>query len=180
MSRPAGTRSIKNEHSLNHGRSDYGHLRERMRFVRSASCQSENMASYVPSRHWRLRDVPLAVVLLVWAAFAASVLFYFSDRPPFRHEVAMTSQKSRMNSPMPISSREIDDDSLYSGSILVVPERGERCWEFGLDNRTGKMWDKGYVNCYEAVSRPGAEKTSAGMSAERLRAISKTFHLGGD
>lgn len=91
----------------------------------------------------------------------------------------MKSQKSQLHN-LHNSSRETDDDRLYSGSIFVVPERGERCWELGLDNRTGKMWDKGFVNCYEAVSRPGADKKSAGMSAERLRAISKTFHLGDD
>jgi hypothetical protein len=138
------------------------------------------MASRLPSRHWRLRDLPLAVVLLVWAGFAASVLFYFSDWSPFRHEAAMKSQKSQLNSQLHNPGRETDDDRLYSGSIIVVPERGERCWEFGLDNRTGKMWDKGFVNCYVAVSRPGVDKKSAGMSAERLRAISKTFQLGGD
>ena len=142
------------------------------------------MASRVPSRHWRFRDVPLAVVLLVWAAFAASVLFYFSDWSPFSREVAGKSQQSRansqLNSQLNNSSRETDDDSLYSGSILVVPQRGERCWEFGLDNRTGKMWDKGVVNCYVAMSRSGVAKKSAGMSAERLRAISKTFQPGGD
>jgi hypothetical protein len=117
--------------------------------------------------------------LFVWIAFAASVTFYFSDWSPVRHEVAVKSQRSQQ-SQLHNSSRVADDDKLYSGSIFVVPERGERCWEFGIDNRTGKMWDKGFVNCYEAVSRAVAEKDSAGMSAELFRAIRKTFQPGGD
>ena len=128
---------------------------------------------HLSSRHWRLRDVPPAVVLLVWVAFAASVFFYFSDWFPVRHEVAVKSQ-------MHNASRVVDDDKLYSGSIFVVPERGDSCWEFGLDNRTGKMWDKGFVNCYEAISRSAAGKNLGGITGERLRAISKTFHLGGE
>lgn len=137
------------------------------------SGRMSNMASLAPSRQWRLRDVPLAVVLLVWVAFAASVFFYFSDWFPVRHEVAVKPQ-------MYNSSRITNDNRLYFGSIFIVPERGESCWEFGLDNRTGKMWDKGFVNCYEAISRSVAGKNLGGISSERLRAISKTFHPGGD
>ena len=137
------------------------------------SARVSNMASLVPSRHWHLRDVPLAVVLLVWVAFTASVFFYFSDWFPVRHEVAVKTQLHH-------ASRKTDEDRLYSGSIFIVPERGDRCWELGLDNRTGKMWDKGFVNCYEAISRSVAGKKFEGISGERLRAIGKTFHPGGD
>jgi tRNA A37 N6-isopentenylltransferase MiaA len=43
--------------------------------------------------------------------------------------------------------REIEH---YMGSIVIAPDRGD-CRQ-RIDNRTGKMWDKGYVNCYEAIT----------------------------
>jgi len=44
-----------------------------------------------------------------------------------------------------------------------------------LDNRTGRMWDKGVVNCYEAVSRP-EKGQRGGMSSLRMNAIGKAFN----
>ena len=49
---------------------------------------------------------------------------------------------------------------------------GEHCWQRMIDNRTGKMWDKGYVNCYEAVS-PLEKDQRVGMSAARINAIAR-------
>ena len=43
-----------------------------------------------------------------------------------------------------------------------------------LDNRTGRMWDKGVVNCYEAVSRSEKDQRG-GMSSLRMNAIGKAF-----
>jgi hypothetical protein len=44
-----------------------------------------------------------------------------------------------------------------------------------IDNRTGKMWDKGYVNYYEAVS-PQENDQRVGMSSLRMNAIGKAFN----
>jgi hypothetical protein len=44
-----------------------------------------------------------------------------------------------------------------------------------LDNRTGRMWDKGVVNCYEAVARPERDQRG-GMSSLRMNAIGKAFN----
>jgi len=41
-----------------------------------------------------------------------------------------------------------------------------------LDNRTGRMWDKGVVNCYEAASRPERDQ----RSSLRMNAIGKAFN----
>jgi hypothetical protein len=30
---------------------------------------------------------------------------------------------------------------------VIVTDRGDFCWHRIIDNRTGKMGDKGYVNC---------------------------------
>ncbi|MBI3704222.1 MAG: hypothetical protein HY244_10380 [Rhizobiales bacterium] len=131
------------------------------------------MASLAPSRHWRLRDVPLAAVLLVWAAFAASVIFYLSDWSPVR-------LVAEVKPPLNNISQKDEDDRLYSGSIFVVPDRGDRCSELGFDNRSGNMWDKGFINCYEAMARANAGKKLEGLSSNRLRAIGKAFHFGGE
>jgi hypothetical protein len=44
-----------------------------------------------------------------------------------------------------------------------------------IDNRTGKMWDKGYVNSYEAVS-PMDKDQRVGMSSARINAIGRAFN----
>ena len=67
----------------------------------------------------------------------------------------------------------------YTGSIVIVPGRGDLCWQRIIDNRTGKMWDKGYVNCYEAVAPPEKDQRG-GMSSARINAIGKAFNHAGD
>jgi hypothetical protein len=67
----------------------------------------------------------------------------------------------------------------YTGSLILVPPRGENCRQMMLDNRTGRMWDKGYVNCYEAVSRSDKDQRG-GMSTLRMNAIGKAFNRRND
>ena len=57
----------------------------------------------------------------------------------------------------------------------TAPPRGENCRQMMLDNRTGRMWDRGYVNCYEAVSRSDKDQRG-GMSTLRMNAIGKAFN----
>ena len=57
-----------------------------------------------------------------------------------------------------------------------MPDRGERCLELGLDNRTGQMWEKGYINCYDVVARYNARDKLFKLNGERLRIIGKAFH----
>jgi hypothetical protein len=59
-----------------------------------------------------------------------------------------------------------------------VPGRGDLCWQRTIDNRTGKMWDKGYVNCYEAVAQE--KDPRVGMSSARINAIGKAFNHTSD
>jgi hypothetical protein len=66
-------------------------------------------------------------------------------------------------------------EAYYTGSIVLVPARGDFCWQRMIDNRTGKMWDKGYVNCYEAVS-PMEKDQRVGMSSARINAIGRAFN----
>ena len=49
------------------------------------------------------------------------------------------------------------------GLIVIVPDRGDFCRQ-RIDNRTGKTWDEGYVNCYEAITAQQRDQR-VGMSS---------------
>jgi len=127
------------------------------------------MAARVSSRRrWFMRDVPRTYLLLVWLGFSFTLLIYFNDWRPsgwsaLRHDSAAVKPQR-------------NEAEVYTGSVIIVPTRGENCWQLMLDNRTGKMWEKGYVNCYEAVSRPDRERS--GLSTVRMNAIGKAFNGG--
>ncbi|HMF20946.1 MAG TPA: hypothetical protein VKG24_02300 [Pseudolabrys sp.] len=122
-------------------------------------------------RRWFMSDIPRTYLLLVWLAFGLVVFIYSNDWHPsgwsaLRHEATVQPpQRPQTES--------------YSGAIIIVPTRGDYCWQRMLDNRTGQMWDKGYVNCDEAVSRAEKEARS-GMSTLRINAIGKAFNRSSD
>lgn len=111
--------------------------------------------------HWLWRDLRLVYVLLVWAAFGLS-LFYFFNGGIMLHGAA----------PPPVAQ---NDDEIYTGSIVVVPPRGDQCWQMMLDNRTGRMWENGYVDCYRAVRELAENKRSGAISSIRIQSISNAF-----
>lgn len=124
------------------------------------------MSSRVLSPFWLWRDLPLTYVLLVWIAFGATLFFYFNDWPAFRQEAAAV--------------RQLKNEEFYTGSIIIVPARGNHCWQRMLDNRTGKFWEKGFVNCDDAVAQLVEQKQRGSMSSLRMQAISKVFRHAGD
>jgi hypothetical protein len=124
------------------------------------------MASRVSSGRWFLRDLPRAYVVVVCAAFIAGGLIYFIDWSQVRYDTAA----SKKNPPTA--------EQRYSGS-LILPDRGDRCLEAAFDNRTGKLVDKGYVNCSEAANQPADKNTPVGMDAVRLREVGKVFRHEG-
>jgi hypothetical protein len=124
------------------------------------------MVSRVSSRRWLLRDIPRTGVVLVWAAFVVSILIYFIDWSPVRHETAVRPQLNNANSG--------NDEQRYTGSI-ILPTRGERCWEGMFDNRTGRMIDLGNVNCDKAALHLAEIYSREGMDVMRLRAVGKAF-----
>ena len=122
-------------------------------------------------RRWFLRDVPRTYVLFVWLCFGLAAFVYAYDWHPsgwsaLKREAAAVKPQRR-------------DAEYYTGSIIIVPAGGDSCWHRMIDNRTGKMWDKGYVNCYEAVS-PLEKDQRVGMSSLRMNAIGKAFNHGSD
>jgi hypothetical protein len=126
------------------------------------------MASRVTNR-WLWRDLRLVYVLLVWAAFGFS-LFYFFGGGIFSGGIMMLRGKAP-NPPQQAQS----DDEIYTGSIIVVPRRGDQCWQMMLDNRTGRMWENGYVNCYVAVRQLADNRRSGAISSIRIQSISDAF-----
>ena len=123
-------------------------------------------------RRWFTRDIPRTYLLLVWFAFGFVVLIYSNDWRPSGWS-AMRQQTTTQQQP------QRNPAEAYTGAIIIVPTRGDNCWQRMLDNRTGKMWDKGYVNCEEAVSRADKEARS-GMSTLRINAIGKAFNRSGE
>ena len=127
------------------------------------------MALRASDGRWLRRDKSRIIAVLVWMAFGTSVLLFFTD----------LSAISRRAQPQPEITQSGYDNELYTGSIIFIPPTGERCWQRMLDNRDGKLWDKGYVSCDEAISQLLDSKRHGG-TAVRLRKISKVFrHDGG-
>jgi hypothetical protein len=118
------------------------------------------MASRVSVR-WFWRDVRLVYGLLIWAACGAGVLLYFNGGVSWQAAA-------------PAPQRVASDDELYTGSIVVVPTQGDRCWQMMLDNRTGRMWEGGYLDC-DAVVDALTDSKRTGASAVRLNAIGSAF-----
>ncbi|HZP71183.1 MAG TPA: hypothetical protein VFB29_14675 [Pseudolabrys sp.] len=128
------------------------------------------MATRASHRRWMLRDIPRTYVLLVWLAFGAVLLIYSNDW----HPSGWTTLRRGADIKPPASIGE-----RYTGALIIVPPRGENCRQLMLDNRTGRMWEKGYVNCYEAVTRSEKEQRG-GMSTLRMNAIGKAFNHSRD
>ncbi len=136
------------------------------------------MATRVTDR-WLWRDLRLVYVLLVWAAFGFS-FFYFFSGDIFGGGIFSGDITLRGNAPaQPQRSQAQSDDEIYTGSIIVVPPRGDQCWQMMLDNRTGRMWENGYVNCYTAVRQLAETKRSGAISSIRIQSISDAFRGDG-
>lgn len=127
------------------------------------------MGSRISSRRRLLREIARGFVLLGCAAAMAGIFIYFVDWSAVRREATARPQ----------SHSGKTDDLLYTGAILV-PTRGALCWEGMFDNRTGKMTDKGFVNCGNGTSHLAGNNPPQGMDAVRLRTIGKAFHRDSD
>ncbi len=116
-------------------------------------------------RRWLLRDIPRTAVLLAWLVAGIVALIVLIDWHAIR--------RSALQNASPTAAT-IDQQQLRSGSIIVAPMEGDQCWQRTLDNRTGQMWDNGYVSCEKTLT-PSRIDPSVNMSAARLNAIGKSF-----
>ena len=126
------------------------------------------MATRLSNRRWLLRDVPRLGALSVWALAGFAILAYFFDRPTLQHMMSAALRPATVAKP---SADPGNAPSIYTGSILFVPPRGELCEQWKFDNRNGAMSDNGQVNC-----RPtSGTKPDEVSSAARMIAIGKAF-----
>jgi hypothetical protein len=150
------------------------------------------MATRVRSRQQYWRDVPMAVMLLVWLGFAASAIFYFVDWTPVWQQLVLEwrAQSNGRNAGSQSSDKAgrqggslIDQtgigDRIYTGSILV-PERRNLCSQFGFDNRNGATWHIGSVDCDKARLQYRAQEKAKRGGDERLLAIKRSFRNAGN
>jgi hypothetical protein len=126
------------------------------------------MATRISHRRWLLRDVPHLGALSVWALAGFAILTYCFDPPAF-HRIASAALRSVLAAKP--SADPGNAQSIYTGSILFVPPRGELCGQWKFDNRNGALWDNGQVSCRPA----GANKPEEVTSAARMIAIGKAF-----
>lgn len=77
-----------------------------------------------------------------------------------------------------VRSKADGDDGHYLGSIILSPRRGDKCWERGLDNRNGLMWEKGPVDCDVVPPLKTLQDEAKGLAAQRLKAIGRAFSPG--
>jgi len=67
-----------------------------------------------------------------------------------------------------------NDDEIYTGSILYMPNDGNVCRQLLFDNHNGRFTDNGYVDC-ERAAYQGSLDSPKQWSAARLRVISSGF-----
>ena len=130
------------------------------------------MASRMTRQRWLWRDRSMAYVALVWILFGVSLAFYFAkwhsfhNEPPVKPEAAV--------------NKKTGETKRFSGSITSVPTGGGLCSQLIFDNRTGRFWNKGDVECEEAIPDLKDQEQNRGYNVDRLRTISKAFHQEGN
>jgi hypothetical protein len=124
------------------------------------------MRQHVSYRRWLWRERALAYVFPVWLAFVLGLILYFNAWVPHFRKVAATPQLNQ-------------NSQLYTGSIVIVPTRGDHCWQRMMDNRTGQLWDIGYVKCADVVTDLVEKRQRGAISNSRMRAIGKIFRHDG-
>jgi hypothetical protein len=67
-----------------------------------------------------------------------------------------------------------NDDEIYTGSILYMPDEGKSCHQILFDNLTGLLSDNGKVDC-ERAAYSGADGTPKRWSSARVQVISSGF-----
>ncbi len=67
-----------------------------------------------------------------------------------------------------------DDEEVYTGSILYMPNDGIICRQLLFDNHNGRFTDNGYVDCEQAAYR-GSLDVPRQWSVARLQVISTGF-----
>jgi hypothetical protein len=67
------------------------------------------------------------------------------------------------------------DDEIYTGSILFVPDDGMICRQFLFDNRTGRLFYNGSVDCELRYGEDTTSGAAMPWSSMRTKIISEAF-----
>lgn len=121
-------------------------------------------------RKWR--DSPVSIIVLAGIAIILIVFIYSFNgwAPPWLRGATGL----HVNGAGQVHGNA-KDEGRYLGSIILSPKRGDKCWERGLDNRNGAVWDKGPVDCDVVPPLKRLQEEAHGMAAQRLKAIGKAF-----
>lgn len=124
-----------------------------------------------PSARDSVRQI--AVVVVVGVSIGAG-LFVGSQYVTAPSPVArLATRTAAVKSKTATAGTAVGDDSIYTGSILYMPQEGRTCRQLLFDNQSGRFSDNGYVDCVDAAYRsPGEPKF---WSAARARVISNSF-----
>lgn len=112
---------------------------------------------------WRSREVQRQTVIVV--AMAALLSFGLLQIGEY------VAQRQRTTAGENVVAASASDDEIYTGSILFPTIKGRICHQLLFDNRTGRISDKGNVDCERA--QYAADPKNWGAS--RARAISAAF-----
>ena len=136
------------------------------------------MAPQISFGRWTWRDRPATTVALAGIAIflIASVYNFNAWAPPWlRGAIGLHGAGVGL-----AGGKDADDEAQYLGSIILSPKRGDKCWERGLDNRNGAMWDKGPVDCDVVPPLKTTQEEAKGLAAKRLKAIGQAFSNKGN
>jgi hypothetical protein len=116
----------------------------------------------------------ITVLVGLAASLVVSIYYFYGWTPPWLWG-AMSWHGSDAGEVGTRTKKEGKDDTHYLGTIIMSPRRGDKCWERGLDNRNGAMWEKGPIDCDVVPSLRTLEEEAKGLAARRLKAIGKAF-----
>ena len=125
-------------------------------------------------------DLKRGLTLLFWAACFGALLLSSTGWSPLNGALkplhgAFKKSEPKVAELQPSSTGKGSGHEVYTGSIVFVPSYGDDCWERMLDNRTGVIWDKGRIDCYDYFRQSAEPSPGRSMSGERMLAISRAL-----
>jgi hypothetical protein len=114
------------------------------------------------------QGTPRLLVWVVWVALCFSVIIFFGGWKMFS-DSSITPQHTA-----PTAKAAVNDNKIYTGSIVVVPRNGTDCWKLAFDNRNDLMWGGRYLDC-NAATETIENQQRRGWNAARLQAIGAAF-----
>jgi hypothetical protein len=123
------------------------------------------VASQASMRSWR--ETRMLHVLLAGSVLGLSLMLFFGGKALLRHAAPATAATAA-------ASHASGDDARYAGTFVVVPRGSPDCWRLMFDNRNGRLWGGGYVDC-NVVTQTNENQVHQSMGWLRMQAIGNIF-----